>query len=69
MSDWKRVAGTPGPGDTAMLVDGRGHDFDGLVTIEGTDLVVRRRDDEDGDAQRIKLDDIRWLLANHEGSS
>ena len=59
---WHRVAGEPGPGETAVLIDGPGFDFDGIVAIQQDSLVVRGRDEEE---QRIPVQDILWLLRQH----
>lgn len=64
---WYRVAGSPGPGDTAMLVDGWGFDYDGLISVEGGEVVIRRRDDTDESVQRVKAADLLWLLQEHLG--
>jgi len=61
---WHRVAGVPGPGDTAVLVDGPGFDFDGLISVEGDEVLIRRRDDEN-EVQRVKVADLLWLLQEH----
>jgi hypothetical protein len=63
---WKRLGGGDQGDNTSVLVDGFGWDFNGLVSVQGTDLVVRRRDDEDSEVQRIPIEHLLWLLKAHE---
>ena len=51
--------------DSAVLMDGPGFDFLGLVRIDDDKLVLRRRGDEDENETKVPLALVRELLASH----
>jgi hypothetical protein len=62
MNDWWIAAPNS---DSAQLVDGRGFDFDGHISIVGESLIIRRRDDDEDDVQIVPVKLVAALLASH----